>query len=1177
MNHQQKIDEAIRVLAAQRELLGHDVVAVTVAALDDMLADANTDLTAQPTVATVLVVQGNGPEQLSEAEPIDDLSLLLNEYWQRLRGIVKQEGGIVAQTTARQLTAVFGLTSTHRDDPLRAVRAALAIQADARLFFDQEGDLSGLPLASASQPDSLPPLSLSIALHTGSVYGEQRDNGQQTLEGEGVALVQQLLQSVTEAGVYLTQATYALVANRVKVEALTLSEPYTGSAYWLLGLSLRLADQSGWHIPAVETPLYGRDDILARLRQRLEACAVGQGHVVTIIGEPGSGKSRVAYDFGQWVRQHWPDVMLLQAKVDQGTRPFPYALARNLITNILHIQDNEPAVLVLDKLASCLRWVQIDESDSLHQQAHLLGQLLGLAVVDELPQVAQLDLPADDQQARYRREKALTIWDALVEKTLLLRPATLILLEDVHLADEESIHLMAYVASQLVNAPVLVICLAQPILYERWSHWPHLNAIHDLGLPHTRLDLPPLADEASRQVARHHLDQLALPSEPLVDWLVDRAHGNPLFIEQLVKLLLDKGLITETAVGGQLSEQAFADWDVPATLADLLPARFEQLSSREQTMLQRASVMGRTFWETAVLAMSETPLTKPSAAVETNDVWQTLVERGFIFKQAVSNFAGATAYLFKHNLLRQIVYESISPRHRPLYHKQVADWLSEQTGERVAEFASQIAFHYELAGKETRAAGLYELAGRRAQEMSNFDAAVDNYRKTLSLLTDKPRHTTWLLRLQEHMGPLLVRRLRLVEAAQLYLTLQYTAALDGELSLQAQAWLGLATVQQEQARYNEMLDSAKQGRQAARLITNYVQEVQASLLQSQTHIYRGELPLAQALAENALAVSQKTDLPRVQVLSLGLLCQIYHAQFKTEDALALREQLEQQCVTATESGQQVSALCYLVLADMYRATESFSLAHDALNKALALYRQEDNLLGLAQTEAALGRLALRRGQVDDAVAYLRSAVTMAQSAGDEYGRVRYQLYLSRLLLHTQQFDEAQRGLDWLLNRTTNAHRMEDWWGQLRAYDLLVQIYVAQQRPELALATARQAYALAQKRDSQQTIATAWRLLALALRGLQLAQADKATVKVDEQSYSVDDCFRQSWHAIKMANPQIPCYRQQAERTLRAWREYTLAHDTADTASAEAAFARRLASLETAPGWHDLHMSLFDSR
>jgi predicted ATPase len=983
--------------------------------------------------------------------------------------MVRQEGGIVDRYMGNRLTAVFGLATTHRDDPLRAVRAALAMRSLYQSFLARLAELSQTLAVETPQ------FQLQIGLNTGPVRSKQLEGDGQTITGTTVDLAHRLAQEAKQSGIYLSQTTYNLVADRVQTsERAATQHPESGQngpIYRVVGFSPRLFDLFGWSVAGIETPFLGRDGIMEQLRQLLAEREGGPGQLVTIIGQPGSGKSRLAFELGQWVRQQRPDILLLQAKVEQGIRPFPHALARNLLTTTLNIQDNEPVALVLEKLMAYLRYLQTGEPSELPQQANLLGQLLSLGIVADTPLVEQPDLQADDSQARYLREQAIAAWAAVVERTMKQWPATLIFLEDLHLADEESLHLMARVGQILAKAPVLLVCLARPTLYEQWPRWPHLDPLHTLPLPHIRFDLPPLADEASRQLVQHNLRHLADLPPKLVDLLVARAEGNPLFLEQLIKLLVDDGVIVAAGDSWYLREQSLANLRLPQTLTELWHIRVNHLSLLEQTLLQRASVMGRTFWETAVLSMSETPAAthtdqETDAALQV--ALRVLTKRGFIYQQASSTFAGTNAYLFKHNLLQQIAYERIPPRHRPLYHKQIADWLSTQSGERVPEHASQIAAHYELGGEAVPAARLYELAGHRAQKLSNLDAAVDNYCKTLSLLTGRPRHALWLLRLQEQLGPLLLRCLRLVEAAQVYLTLQYIANMDGELALQAQAWLGLAATQREQASYQAMQQSAQQGRQTARLVTAEVEEADALLLQSQAHVYKGDPALAQARAEEGLAICRSVSLLRQQALALGLLCQIHVSQSQKAAAQARRQELVQLAVTfqADRDAQRCLAFYYLVLAEVYQVENELALAHDALDTALFLCRKHKNLMALAQTQSALGRLALKRGVVDEAATYLRSAVALARSVGDEYGRIRYQLYLSSALLQLQQFAEAQNGLEWLLSRTGDPRLMAHWWGTMAAYDLLVQTHLACQRPALALATAQEAYTIAHRQTAE---------------------------------------------------------------------------------------------------------------
>lgn len=1189
MDQREKIEKAICVLEAQREILGDAVVEVTIAAIRETLLEAapsaavaerttsrQSATASKSKTATVLVAHVAGLARLTTLMPTAEMTLLANDLWQRLSTTVRQEGGKIDRHTAHNLTAVFGLTATHRDEPVRAVRAALAMQALFRSFLEQIADRIRL---APSDKAAAPPVSqnglpcqLHIGLHTGSVQVEHLDSDEQTVVGEGVQLAQHLERLVTQSGIYISQPAYHRMADRVEAEPLSpgqhQQDQYPHLIYRVIGLRPWPFNLLNWGVTDVDMPLLGRDETLRALQNHLAETDDSQGRLVTIVGEPGMGKSRLAFELVRWVRQHRSGTLLLRAKVEPGTRPLPYALVRDLMTTTLNIQDNEPAALVLEKLTAVLRRIHVEEED-VQEQARLLGQLVGLAIVDNSALGEQFDLPADDHQARYRREQAIGAWVALVDHTIRRWPATLIFLEDLHLADAESLQLLARVSHILAKAPLLMVCLSQVSLFDRLPNWPRLDPVHVLDLPHTTLKLPPLSAEASGQMVGHLLRQATPTPAELTELVVTRAEGNPLFVEELVKLLIDDELIVADEQGWRVQPELLSDSQIPATLPELLQNRLSRLSRLEQLTLQRASVMGQTFWETAVSAMSDLPMTQ--AAEQTRSLLQALEQQGFIFCQPVSMFAGTDAYFFKHDLWQQVAYQSILPRHRPLYHKQVADWLAEQSGERIAEYAARIAYHYEMAGEAVQAARLYELVGRQAQALSNLDTAVDNYRRTLALLTDKPRHTIWLLRLQEQIGPLLLRRLRLVEAAQIYMTLQYTAEIDGELALQAQAWLGLAIAQREQADYRAMLQSAQRAQRAARLVTAHAEEVNALLLQSEAHVYRGQVAPARERAQEALAISSQMSLLPERIRSLSLLAQIHYGQGEQARAQAHQQQLEKLIPLLeaepgfAEGKQQLQAQFHLELASVYQAGGGLALARTGLNDALQLFAQADNPKTRAQMEAALGRLALRQGAVEVAATHLRAAVALARSLGDEFGRIRYQLYLVQALLPLSQGKEAQAALYWLLARSGNSHLMEDWWGQLEALDLLVALYLARQQPARALDAARQALVVAQRRNRPQNKAVAWRLLAQALQSMP---PPPPSISIGSVRYDVSACYGRSWQHLTKANRQIPGYRRQAMKTLLAWQAYEAQRP--QPSLDDEVFAQRLAELQTLPGWDELY-------
>jgi tetratricopeptide (TPR) repeat protein len=223
----------------------------------------------------------------------------------------------------------------------------------------------------------------------------------------------------------------------------------------------------------------------------------------------------------------------------------------------------------------------------------------------------------------------------------------------------------------------------------------------------------------------------------LCDLIVRKAEGNPFYIEELVKMLIEDGVIVPGEERWQVMPDRLAGVRVPPTLTGILQARLDRLPAAERKTLQQASVVGQVFWDSAVNHLEDGGDAENGAALSTTQArLAALRERELIFGRDTSVFAGVEEYIFKHVILHQVTYESVLMRLRRVYHAQVAKWLIARSGERVTEHASQIGEHYERAEEPASAVAWYERAGEQAQRTFANHEAIDYYSRALALIDD---------------------------------------------------------------------------------------------------------------------------------------------------------------------------------------------------------------------------------------------------------------------------------------------------------------------------------------------------------------------------------------------------------------------------------------------------------
>jgi ABC-type oligopeptide transport system substrate-binding subunit len=450
--------------------------------------------------------------------------------------------------------------------------------------------------------------------------------------------------------------------------------------------------------------------------------------MVTVSGEAGVGKSRLLHEFDAWAELLPDRFYCFKGRAFPETQNQPYGLIRDLVALRFQIQDSDRAAGVRQKLEEGVRaaWVGDEDSDREPQvgmRAHFIGHLVGLELGDS-PHLA--DVRDDPQQLRNQGLVHLAdYFEGMVGQF-----PVLILLEDLHWADDSSLDALNHLALALREQPLMIVGTARLELFERRPRWGEGQSFH------SRLALEPLSKWDSRELVAEILQKVTEVPQALRDLIVAGAEGNPFFIEELVKMLVDDGVIVKGEEEWRVFPSLLAGVRVPPTLNGVLQARVDRLPPEERTVLQQASVVGRLFWDRAVARISAST-GEGIDEVAVTDHLSELRRREMIFQRETSAFADAQEYIFKHSLLRDATYESVLKRVRRSYHGLVADWLLEQGGERAEEYTGWVADHLALAGRAAEAVDYLLVAGDRARRLYAHQEATHAYERALALLKEQ--------------------------------------------------------------------------------------------------------------------------------------------------------------------------------------------------------------------------------------------------------------------------------------------------------------------------------------------------------------------------------------------------------------------------------------------------------
>jgi len=1079
MSELEQLEQAIAALETQRTILGDAVVDAALGPMREKLAALQSKSQLPKDVqqrkqVTVLFGDVSGFTKMSERLDPEEVNEIMNDLWLRLDKTILDLGGFIDKHIGDAVMALFGAPVAREDDPDRAIRSALGMQVEIKRWKADFGE------SNPDLRDLVHGIQMRIGINTGTVLlGTVGTTGEYTAIGDAVNLASRLEHAAPVGGVLISQDTYQHVRGIFEVMPLDpiqvkgKSEPI--HVYIVNASRPRSFRITTRGVEGIETHTIGREDELGKMKAVLHSVMESRrAGMVSIVAEAGTGKSRLLYEFMKWLDgQHYP-INMFKGRATPEMVSTPYSLIRNLLATGFEIQDSDPASMAREKLEKGLLNQAGGDQDT-KAQAPFIGYLIGYGYAED-PRLNGLQ--DDARQIRDLAFHYLTRF--FVNATR--EQAGLILLEDIHWADDGSLDLIDHILKDKPDVPLLIISLTRPVLFERRRSW------GSGPFEHLRLNLQPLTAQASRQLIADILRKVSEIPPALVKLIVERAEGSPFYVEELIKALIDEGVILRDDEQWQVRVDRLPDLKVPATLTGVLQARLDNLPVADREVLQQASVVGRVFWNKVVEHMHNPESSFTSSALPVSNRLELLEKKELIFHRDASAFAETPEYIFKHAILHDVTYESVLLRLRRIYHVQVAENLIDMGGERINEYAGRIGEHFELAEEWPRAAEWYTRAGIQAQETYAPEGAIIYFQKALNFLKDnkRPEQIARKLDICQGLGEVLNWQARYTEARKIYNLMLEIARETGQIAIQSRAMQGMATSLTYLGEHREALESAIQAEALARKADSRKDIIRSLWLQGSARYRLGEAKLALTLSEQALAIARNLNDRFEMARCLNLLGAVnyilghYHlAEEHWENALSLFQELgNRRKVVDLLSNLGVISEAY---GDYKMALERY---HMALDVAREMGYRDGEIIVLPNrggAQAALGDFIV-------AEAALREAVHLAGAAGS------YVLALT--------------------------------------YAYLAEACLGQNKMEEALDAAQQALALGQEAESPEDIGMAWRALGM------IAVQSRELVTVREQeagkvvSYEAEKCFSQSVQILLDAGLD-----RERARTLREWAKY----------------------------------------
>jgi class 3 adenylate cyclase len=639
--------------------------------------DASGEMRKTATIVFADIVESTALGERLDAESV---RTIMGRYFQDARTVLERHGGTVEKFIGDAVFAVFGVPVQHEDDALRAVRAAVELRDRLKRLSAELEDRFGVRLQ------------LRIGVDTGEVVAGDTTSVGSFATGEPVNVAFRLQASALPDEILIGESTRRLVRDVVPLDP---RGPLAvkGKARPVSSFSVVDAPDHALRPRVARSPFVGRTSELQLLSKAFEQCGRRRTcHLTTVVGSPGVGKSRLVDEF---LASCQADAVVVQGRCLPYGDGITFWPLREIVVHAAELSGDESPADAFSKIRSLL-----GPSEDADLAAERIAEIIGVTAPAERP-----DVP---------------FWAVQRLFESLGRNAPLVaVFDDVQWAEPVLLDLIEYVASRVDDVPAFLVCIGRPELFDDRLSWGHTEKA-------TTMVLEPLPDEESELLVEKLLGRENVAVEARAR-ILRTAEGNPLFVEEMIALLLDEGV---------------SSMAVPPTIRALLGDRLDRLDAHERAVLQRGSVEGKVFHRGAVVEQS------PQSERSLVDGWlTTLVLKRFLQPEHTS-FAGEDAFQFHHQLLRDVAYASLPKAQRAVLHERFASWLERKAGERAQEYDEILGYHLEQAhgygldlgarqgdsALAKRAAERLGEAGLRARARGDMPATANLLTRAVALL-----------------------------------------------------------------------------------------------------------------------------------------------------------------------------------------------------------------------------------------------------------------------------------------------------------------------------------------------------------------------------------------------------------------------------------------------------------
>jgi len=909
----------------------------------------------------------SGSTTLGERLDAETLGQVMAEYFQRMRRVLERHGATVEQFLGDAIVGIFGMPVLHEDDALRAVRAAAEMRDEVASLNEWLQRDWGVPIA------------VRTGVNTGIVIVGASTAGKAFITDEAVSLAVRLEQAAHPGEILLGEDTYRLVRGAVTVEPVP-SLVVEGRQEPLRVVRLARPDPDPSSSLRLSSAMVGRDRDLNLLHEAFERVIRDRNcHIFTILGGAGVGKSRLVAEFVSAVQERATILSGRCLPYGDGITLWPLT---EVIRRAARIAEDAPSDVVEGKLAEAMA-----------------GQEHGLHIARRVASLLGIGDPSGTPEEQFWAVRKLA-------ETVARRRPLVVHFDDLHWAEPTFLDLVEHVAEWSRDAPLLVICSARPDLLDQRPHWGggRLNT--------TTIMLEPLTEAESRRLIANLVGGTPFAG---AHWagVNQAAEGNPLFLEELLAMLIDDGVL-RSQEGQWVPTADLGRVAIPPTIQALMSARLEQLGATDRMVLERAAVIGKVFYLEALALLLERDRSQLRAHLG------SLLRKDLI-RPTTSDLADEETFRFRHILIRDAAYEELSRALRAELHERFANWIEHKAGDRVREYEEIVGYHLEMAYRYRQELRLVDerglrlgrralerlvRAGLRAADRGDVPAAIKLLSRAKALLDEGDPVT---LDLSVKLGELLTQVGSFEQADGVLSDVLARAAALGDDGLKAYALIERAFARMSTEARETLAGTLEEAQQAIVLFEKLDDEqglMRAWNLVAQISNMQGRLAGRQEANERSLAYARSIGDERAEAwASWGIIGALSQGPTPVTKGIRFAEEQLEWARARGRRWLEAGALMHLALMQAMRG--HFEQARDLVTRARAIC--ED--LGLAVLAAAIaqisGTLERLAGDPSAAERELRRGYDALEALGETYYRPTVAAQLAQALYAQERYEEAE--------------------------------------------------------------------------------------------------------------------------------------------------------------------------